>query len=204
MHVERHPSACRIYSFMPLTAGTDVWGNNEHPYNASERARLQRLGRPPSSKGAILRASTWFDDVAAPRMQQMHKVQKDAVRGHDQELERKVQQLTESLCQVSICHAILCMCVTTLLGVSFSLLHLLGYSNPHFNPLHSFITFIHACIYFSLNDLLCCIQSHPAIAVWPCHPKVNYKVGTHKSCVTVHYSLVSTNTSKMNLTACTQ
>ncbi|DBA74236.1 TPA: hypothetical protein ACH3X1_011026 [Trebouxia sp. C0004] len=84
---------------MPLIAGTDVWGNDECPYNGSERSRVQRLGLPPSSKGAILRASTWFDDVAAPRMQQMHKVQKDAVRGHDQELEGKVQQLTESLCQ---------------------------------------------------------------------------------------------------------
>lgn len=93
---------------MLLTAGTDVWGDHERPYNGSERARVQRLGRPPSSKGAILQASTWFDDVAAPRMQQMHKVQKDVVRGHDQELEGKVQQLTESLCQVShlSCHPV--------------------------------------------------------------------------------------------------
>ncbi|KAL0022464.1 hypothetical protein WJX79_004243 [Trebouxia sp. C0005] len=88
---------------MPVRAKSsllaDVWGDHERPYNGSERARVQRLGRPPSSKGAILQASTWFDDVAAPRMQQMHKVQKDVVRGHDQELEGKVQQLTESLCQ---------------------------------------------------------------------------------------------------------
>ena len=107
-HVERHPPACRIYTFMPLTAGIDVWGYDESPYNGSERARVQRLGRPPSSKGAILQASTWFDDVAAPRMHQMHKAQKDAVRGHDQELDKKVQQLTQSLCQVShlSCHPV--------------------------------------------------------------------------------------------------
>ncbi len=186
--MERHPSACRIYSFMPLTAGTDVWGNNEHPYNASERARLQRLGRPPSSKGAILRASTWFDDIAAPRMQQMHKVQKDAVRGHDQELEGKVQQLTESLCQVShlSCYPVYVYyhpAERFFLSALFT-----GSLQSHINSLRSFIAFIHACIYFSRNDLLCCIQSHPAIAVWPCHPKLNHKVSTHNSSVAVHCS----------------
>ncbi|KAA6425710.1 MAG: hypothetical protein FRX49_04607 [Trebouxia sp. A1-2] len=94
--VEQYEYECLLSS---RNGGTDVWGDHERPYNGSERARVQRLGRPPSSKGAILQASTWFDDVAAPRMQQMHKVQKDVVRGHDQELEGKVQQLTESLCQ---------------------------------------------------------------------------------------------------------
>ena len=173
---------------MPLTAGTDVWGNNEHPYNASERARIQRLGRPPSSKGAILRASTWFDDVAAPRMQQMHKVQKDAVKGHDQELERKVQQLTESLCQVShlSCHPVyVCYRVAGSLFFPAPFAGLLQFTHQSITHI---IAFIHACIHFSLNDLLCCIQSHPAIAVRPCHPELSHKVSTHNSSVTVHYS----------------
>lgn len=151
---------------MPLTAGTDVWSNIEHPYNASERARLQRLGRPPSSKGAILRASTWFDDVAAPRMQQMHTVQKDAVKGHDQELEGKVQQLTESLCQVShlSCHPV-CYHPAERLSLSAPVA---GF-NSHLKTPHSVIAFFHSCSHFSLNHLLCCIQSHPAISIWPCH-----------------------------------
>ncbi len=150
-----------LYSFMPLTAGTD-----EHPYNASERARLQRLGRPPSSKGAILQASTWFDDVAAPRMQQMHKVQKDAVRGHDQELEGKVQQLTESLCQVShLSRCLVYACYHPAKRLSLSAPF--AGSNSHLKSPNSVIAFIHACILSNIHDLLCCIQSHPAIAVWP-------------------------------------
>ncbi len=131
---------------MPLTAGTDVCGNDERPYNGSERARVQRLGRPRRSKGAILRASTWFDEVAAPRMQQMHKVQKDAVRGYDQELEGKVQQLTESLCQVShlACHSVyVCNHPAERFFVSAPSAGLLQFT-------HLFITFIysfHPCIH---------------------------------------------------------
>ncbi len=189
--METRPSACRIYSCVPLTAGTDVWGNDERPYNDSERSRIQRLGRPPSSKGAILQSSTWFDDVAAPRMQQMHKVQKDAVKGYDQELEGKVQQLTESLCQVChlSCHPVY-MCY-----------HPADLCQRHFFPApfagllqftHPFITFvynnIHACIHFSINDLPCYIQNQPAIFIWPCRLELKHKVSTHKSAVTVHYS----------------
>lgn len=63
--------------------------------------QAQRLGRPASSKGAVLRASTWFDEVAAPQMQQMCMVQKDAVKVHDQALDEQVQELTASLAQAS-------------------------------------------------------------------------------------------------------
>lgn len=84
------------------TTGLDMWRDNKLPYSDYERSWVQRLGRPSSSKGAVVRASTWFDEVAAPRMHQMHKVQKDAVKGHDQELEWKVQQLTDALYQVRL------------------------------------------------------------------------------------------------------
>ena len=72
-----------------------------HGYNEKARMQAQRLGRPASSKGAVLRASTWFDEVAAPHMQQMCMVQKDAVKVHDQALDEQVQELTASLAQAS-------------------------------------------------------------------------------------------------------
>lgn len=72
-----------------------------HSYNETERLKAQRLGRPPSSAGAVQQASSWFDEVAAPRMQQMLIVQKEAVRGHDQALKQKVQDLTDVLLQAS-------------------------------------------------------------------------------------------------------
>ena len=72
-----------------------------HGYNDKARTQAQRLGRPPSSKGAMLLASTWFDQVAAPRMQQMCIVQKDAIQVHDQALDQQVQELTAALAQAS-------------------------------------------------------------------------------------------------------
>lgn len=70
-------------------------------YSDKARTQAQRLGRPPSSQGAVLLASTWFDEVAALRMQQMCIVQKDAVKIHDQALDQQVQGLTVALAQAS-------------------------------------------------------------------------------------------------------
>lgn len=82
----------------------DLRGNSKPPYSEHAKSRTKRLGGPPSSNRAVPQASTYFDEVAAPCMQQMYSVQKDAVKGHDQELEWKVQQLTDGLCQVSRVH----------------------------------------------------------------------------------------------------
>ena len=49
----------------------------------------------------MLRASTWFDEVAALRMQQMCIAQKDAVKVHDQALDQQVKELTAALAQAS-------------------------------------------------------------------------------------------------------
>ena len=88
--------------FLASIADPDLWGSDASPYSQSDQSAAQRLGRPASSKGQFFQASTWFDQVAAPRMQQMHRVQRAAVQEHDEELEWTVQQLTESLCQVNL------------------------------------------------------------------------------------------------------
>ena len=83
------------------SAGLNLSADDAHGYNDKARIKAQRLGRPPSSKGTGLQASTWFDEVAAPRMQQMCIVQKDAVKAHDQALDQQVQELTAALVQAS-------------------------------------------------------------------------------------------------------
>ena len=70
------------------------------PYNEQDKSTPRMLDRTSSSNGAVLQASTWFDDVAASRMQQMHKAQENAVKGYNQELECGVQKLTDNLNQV--------------------------------------------------------------------------------------------------------
>ena len=75
--------------------------DDTYGYNNKAQFQAQRLGRPPTSKGAVLLASTWFDEVAAPRMQQMCIVQKDAVKVYDQALDQQVQDLTAALAQAS-------------------------------------------------------------------------------------------------------
>ena len=70
-------------------------------YSDKARSQAQRLGRPPSRNGAVLWASTWFDEVAAPRMQQMCILQKEAVKVHDQALDQQAQELTAALAQAS-------------------------------------------------------------------------------------------------------
>ena len=67
-----------------------------------ERRKAQMLGRPPSSTGAVAQASSWFDEVAAPRMQQMYVAQKAAVKGHDEVLDQQTKDLTAALSQASM------------------------------------------------------------------------------------------------------
>ena len=82
-------------------AGMKLSADGAHGNSDKARSQAQRLGRPPSSKGSMLQASTWFDEVAAPRMQQMCIVQKNAVKVYDQALDQQVQDLTVSLAQAS-------------------------------------------------------------------------------------------------------
>ena len=49
-----------------------------------------------------MQARTWFDEVAAPRMQEMCSVQKEAVKAYDQALDQQVQQETDTLVQASV------------------------------------------------------------------------------------------------------
>ena len=88
---------CQVHNW---SAGVDFWNALEQPYNEYNRLRARRLGRPPSGKGLLVRATTWFDEVAAPRMHHMYTTQKDAVKGHDQDLEQQVQALTRALIEV--------------------------------------------------------------------------------------------------------
>lgn len=78
-----------------------MFADDEYPHSDKARAKAQRIGRPPSSKSAGMQARTWFDEVAAPRMQQMCTVQKEAVKAYDQALDKQVQQLTDALVQAS-------------------------------------------------------------------------------------------------------
>ncbi|KAL3133521.1 hypothetical protein ABBQ38_007375 [Trebouxia sp. C0009 RCD-2024] len=77
--------------------GLSLFADDEYPYSNKATAKAQRIGRPPSSKSAGMQARTWFDEVAAPRMQQMCAVQKEAVKSYDQALDQQVQQLTDAL-----------------------------------------------------------------------------------------------------------
>lgn len=95
--------------------------------------QAQRLGRPASSKGAVLRASTWFDEVAAPQMQQMCMVQKDAVKVHDQALDQQVQELTAALAQASpvAFDCVCCPLVSSMSLVSHASTLTLSQTGPH-------------------------------------------------------------------------